>query len=59
MPEARPSQSSRALLCRLGLHKKRLRHGYWADRTFVMIGVNLYECARPGCDWHMKGIGEA
>lgn len=44
------------LLCRLGIHRKRLRPGYWADRTFLLIGVNLLECSR--CDWHMTGIGE-
>jgi hypothetical protein len=46
----------RPLLCRLGLHRKRLRHGYWADRTFLIVGVNLYECRR--CDWHTRGVGE-
>ena len=48
----------RRLACRVGLHRKRLRQGYWADRTFVMVGVNLYECSRPSCGWHTKGIGE-
>jgi len=57
MAASEPSrQSGRPLRCRLGLHKERLRQGYWADRTFVLIGVNLYECSR--CSWHMKGIGE-
>lgn len=44
------------LRCRFGVHKKRLRPGYWADRTFLLIGVNLYEC--KCCGWHMKGMGE-
>lgn len=57
-PEAESSRSKRPLRCRLGLHKKRLRPGHQADRTFLATGVNLYECARPGCGWHTKGLGE-
>lgn len=49
-------RSLRPLRCRLGWHKKRLRQGYWAERTYLLIGVNLYDCAR--CDWFVRGIGE-
>lgn len=47
----------RSWRCRLGWHKKRLRQGRWAERTFLLAGVNLYECER--CNWHTKGIGES
>jgi hypothetical protein len=42
--------------CRIGRHKKRLRQGPVASRTFLLTGVNLYECER--CDWRLSGIGE-
>jgi hypothetical protein len=57
MSESHPTHSAtKSWRCRFGLHKKRLRQGWWAERTFLLIGVNLYECHH--CDWHMKGIGE-
>lgn len=46
----------RPLRCRVGWHKKVLRQGYHAERTFILLGVNLYQCTR--CDWHTKGMGE-
>lgn len=45
-----------AWLCRFGIHKKRPRQGAEAERTFIVAGVNLEECAR--CDWKMLGVGE-
>lgn len=56
MSDAPLRRRKRPLRCRLGLHKKQSREGFYADKTLIAIGVILMECER--CDWHMKGMGE-